>query len=335
MKAIVYTRHGLPIDDPLALVERELPEPIPDPHDLRVRVRAIAVNPVDTKVRRNAPVDTARILGWDAVGIVESVGVAVTRFVPGDRVWYAGSLDRPGCNSELQCVDERIAGHAPRSLTDAEAAALPLTSMTAWELLFDRLGVPEGGGDGRRLLVVGAAGGVGSILVQIARRLTKLSVIGTASRPESAKWVRDLGAHDVIDHGRPFAEQLIAAGYPNVDLVASLTHTDQHFSQIVEVVEPQGKIGLIDDPQTIDVRLLKQKSVSLHWEFMFTRPLFRTPDIARQHEILENVAAHVDDGKLRSTLAEHYGIIDATNLRRAHALIESHRSRGKIVLEGF
>lgn len=335
MKAVVYTHHGLPIADPLALVDVEVPEPSPDPHDLLVRVRAIAVNPVDTKIRRNVPVESPRILGWDAVGIVESVGAAVTRFVPGDRVWYAGCLDRPGSNGELQCVDERIAGHAPRSLSDAEAAALPLTSITAWELLFDRLGVPEGGGDGRRLLVLGAGGGVGSILVQIARRLTRLSVIGTAARPESAKWVRDLGAHDVIDHHLPLAEQLVAAGYPNVDLVASLTHTDQHFAQIVTVVEPQGRIGLIDDPQSIDIRLLKQKSVSLHWEFMFTRPIFRTPDVTRQHEILERVAAGVDDGTLRSTMSQHFGIIDAANLRRAHALLESHRARGKIVLEGF
>ncbi|MCC9598851.1 MULTISPECIES: zinc-binding alcohol dehydrogenase family protein [unclassified Rubrivivax] len=335
MKAIVYTEAGLPIEDARSLFETELPAPLPREHDLLVRVAAVAVNPVDTKVRRNQPTETPRILGWDAVGTVEAVGAAVTRFKPGDRVWYAGSIDRPGSYAELQCVDERIAGHAPATLDDAAAAALPLTTITAWELLFDRLGVAEGGGEGRKLLVVGAAGGVGSILVQLARKLTKLTVIGTASRPETADWVRTLGAHVVVDHSKPLAAELAAAGHPAVDYIASLTQTHLHYDAYVEAVAPQGRIGLIDDPEPIDVRRLKRKAVSLHWELMFTRPLFGTPDLVRQHEILERAAALVDAGTLVSTQGEHYGAISAANLRRAHALVESGRARGKLVLAGF
>ncbi|BAL94488.1 zinc-binding alcohol dehydrogenase family protein [Rubrivivax gelatinosus] len=335
MKAVVYTEAGLPIEDPASLFETELPAPVPREHDLLVRVAAVAVNPVDTKVRRNQPTETPRILGWDAVGTVEAVGAAVTRFKKGDRVWYAGSIDRPGSYAEWQCVDERIAGHAPATLDDAAAAALPLTTITAWELLFDRLGVAEGGGEGRKLLVVGAAGGVGSILVQLARKLTKLTVIATASRPETADWVRTLGAHAVVDHTRPLAAELAAAGHPEVHYITSLTQTHQHYDAYVEAVAAQGRIGLIDDPEAIDVRRLKRKAVSLHWESMFTRPVFGTDDLVRQHEILERVAALVDAGTLVSTQGEHYGVISAANLRRAHALVESGRARGKLVLDGF
>jgi zinc-binding alcohol dehydrogenase family protein len=250
-------------------------------------------------------------------------------------VFYAGSVTRPGAYAEYGVVDERIAGHQPTTLDDAHAAALPLTSVTAWELLFDRLGVAEGGGDGDALLVIGAAGGVGSILVQLARQLTKLRVIGTASRPETQEWVRDLGAHDVIDHTRPLQEELRRIGVAQVRYVASLTHTEERYAQIIEVLAPQGKLGLIDDPKTLDAMPLKLKAISLHWELMFTRPLFETPDMIRQHEILERVAALVDAGTLRTTVGEHFGTINAENLRRAHALIESNRARGKIVLEGF
>jgi zinc-binding alcohol dehydrogenase family protein len=212
---------------------------------------------------------------------------------------------------------------------------LPLTSVTAWELLFDRLDVVEGGGDGDALLIIGAAGGVGSILVQLARQLTKLRVIGTASRPETQEWVRDLGAHDVIDHTRPLEEELRRIGVAQVRYVASLTHTEERYAQIIEVLAPQGKLGLIDDPKTLDAMPLKLKAISLHWELMFTRPLFETPDMIRQHEILERIAALIDAGTLRTTVGEHFGTINAENLRRAHALVESHRARGKIVLEGF
>ncbi|NUU65924.1 zinc-binding alcohol dehydrogenase family protein [Enterobacteriaceae bacterium BIT-l23] len=333
MKAIVYSQNGLPITDPQSLYETELPKPQPGAHDLLVKIRAISVNPVDTKVRNGAPTDTPRILGWDAVGEVEAVGESVTLFQPGDEVFYAGSIVRPGAYAEYGLVDERIAGHKPRSLGDADAAALPLTSLTAWELLFDRLQVGEK--EDAALLIVGAGGGVGSIMTQLARQLTSLTVIGTASRPETAEWVKSLGAHHVIDHSRPLAEELKKIGIDQVRYVASLTHTDKHFPQIVEALAPQGRMGVIDDPEVLDVMPLKRKAVSLHWELMFTRAIFQTEDMQRQHEILENVSRLIDNGTLRSTLGDHYGQINAQNLRKAHALIESGKARGKIVLAGF
>lgn len=335
MKAIAYTRHGLPIDDPQSLVDIDLPMPLPRGRDLLVQVEAVSVNPVDTKVRARSPVEAPRVLGWDAAGVVHAVGPDVTLFKPGDAVYYAGSITRPGSNAQYQLVDERIVAHRPRSLDAAQAAALPLTSITAWELLFDRLRVPEGGGEGQTLLIVGAAGGVGSMLVQLARRLTKLTVIGTASRPETAGWVRDLGAHHVIDHSRPIAGELERAGLGPIDHVASLTHTDAHYAELIRALKPEGQLALIDDPATLDAMPLKSKSISLHWEMMFTRSMFETPTMIRQHELLERVARLVDDGVVKTTLAEHYGAINAANLRRAHALIESHRARGKVVLAGF
>jgi len=335
MKAVAYTEHGLPISDPRALQDITLPIPSPGPRDLRVAVRAISVNPVDTKVRNGVAVTEPRVLGWDAVGIVDAVGSEVSLFQPGDAVFYAGAIGRPGSNAEYQLVDERIVGHKPASLDDAAAAALPLTAITAWELLFDRLRIPEGGGEGQTLLVIGAAGGVGSILVQLARQLTRLTVIGTASRPDTQDWVYGLGAHHVIDHSQPLTDGLQRLGIAEVSHVASLTHTDQHYDQIVAALAPQGQLALIDDPGQLDVMALKRKSLSLHWESMFTRSSFNTPDLDRQHALLERVAALVDAGVLRTTLGEHYGRIDAANLRRAHALVESHRARGKLVLEGF
>jgi zinc-binding alcohol dehydrogenase family protein len=335
MQAIVYTQHGLPADNPNSLYEAELPKPEPGPRDLLVKIRAIAVNPVDTKVRKGSPTDKPRVLGWDAVGTVEAVGRDVSLYRSGDEVYYAGSIARAGAYAEYGLVDERIAGRKPVTLSDAHAAALPLTSLTAWELLFDRLGVTEGGGEGDAILVIGAAGGVGSILTQLARRLTKLRVIGTASRPQTQAWARELGAHDVIDHSRPLVDGLRDIGVSQVRYVASLTQTGIHFAQIVEALAPQGRLGVIDDPATLDAMPLKRKAISLHWELMFTRSLFETPDMIRQHEILERVAALIDDGTLRTTMAEHFGAINADNLRRAHALVESGRARGKIVLGGF
>lgn len=335
MKAIAYRQHGLPIDHPDALIDVDLPTPTPGPRDLLVQVQAVSVNPVDTKVRLNSAVTEPRVLGWDAVGIVQAVGRDVTLFKIGDEVFYAGAINRPGSNSELHLVDERIAGPKPRSLGAAQAAALPLTAITAWELLFDRLGVPEGGGAGQSLLIVGAAGGVGSILVQLARQLTRLTVIGTASRPETVQWAKELGAHHVIDHSRPLLTELEAIGIPQVDRVASLTQTDRHFAQLIGALRPQGQLALIDDPAALDARALKSKSLSLHWELMFTRPLYETPDMIRQHELLTRVAQLVDAGTLRTTLDQTFGTINAANLRRAHALIESGQARGKVVLEGF
>jgi len=335
MKAVVYTQHGLPIDQAEALLDMDLPAPQPGPRDVLVQVRAISVNPVDTKVRRGAAVTGPRVLGWDAAGVVVGTGSEVTGFKAGDEVYYAGSLIRPGSYSELHVVDERIVGHKPASLDFAAAAALPLTSLTAWELLFDRLKVAEGAGAGKTLLIVGASGGVGSILTQLAAQLTGLTVVGTASRPETREWVQALGAHHVIDHSRAMAPQLAALGIAHADIVISLTHTAQHYVDIVEMLAPQGQFALIDDPDTLDAMPLKRKSISLHWELMFTRSMFETPDMARQREILDRVAALVDSGTLRTTVGENFGAITAANLRRAHALVESNKARGKIVLAGF
>ncbi|MBX3660397.1 MAG: zinc-binding alcohol dehydrogenase family protein [Ramlibacter sp.] len=339
MKAIGYQR-PLPITDAAALQDLELPDPQPGARDLLVRVQAVSVNPVDVKVRAAMPPEAgqAKVLGWDAVGTVHAVGAEVRAFKPGDRVYYAGSFIRPGTNAQLHVVDERIVARAPATLSDAQAAALPLTSITAWEILFDRLRVPrsEGGeASGQSLLVVGGAGGVGSVLIQLARQLTGLRVIATASRPETRQWCLDLGAHDVIDHSRPLAAELAALGVPAVDYVASLTQTQQHMPQYLECIKPQGALALIDDPAALDALPLKRKSISLHWEMMFTRSMFGTPDMARQGELLAEVAALVDAGRLRSTLTEQVGPINAANLRRAHALVETGRSIGKVVLAGF
>ncbi|MFK3793811.1 zinc-binding alcohol dehydrogenase family protein [Pseudomonas piscis] len=337
MKAIAYYQ-SLPIDDPRALQDIELPEPTPGPRDLLVEVKAISVNPVDTKVRRNVQPEggAAKVLGWDVAGVVKAVGSEVSLFKAGDQVFYAGSIARAGANSEVHVVDERIVGHMPKSLGFAEAAALPLTAVTAWELLFDRLQVSQDPQNkDQSLLIVGAAGGVGSILTQLARQLTGLKVIGTASREQTQAWVRELGAHAVVDHSQPLSAELKRIGIEQVTHVASLTQTDTHLDQLVEALAPQGKLGLIDDPQSFDVTKLKRKSLSLHWEFMYTRSLFETPDMQQQHVILTRVAELIDAGTLKTTVGEHFGRIDAANLRRAHALLESGKAKGKIVLEGF
>nr|WP_315260477.1 zinc-binding alcohol dehydrogenase family protein [uncultured Duganella sp.] len=338
MKAIAY-RQSLPIENPEALIDIELPAPQATGRDLLVEVRAISVNPVDTKIRRNvAPAEgQAKVIGWDAAGVVRAVGPDVSLFKVGDEVWYAGDLTRAGTNSELHLVDERIVGYKPKNLDFAQAAALPLTTITAWELLFDRLQVSRDAGvtKGKSLLVIGAAGGVGSILVQLARQLTGLTIIGTASRPETGEWIKQLGAHHVIDHSKPLNEEITRLGLPPVTYVASLNQTDHHWAAISELVAPQGKVALIDDPDAIDVRTLKRKSVSLHWEFMYTRSMFQTDDIQQQHQLLNDVAKLVETGAVKTTLAERFGKINADNLKRAHALIESNRAKGKIVLEGF
>lgn len=336
MKAIGYHK-PLPIAESGSLIDAVLDTPAPTGHDLLVRVEAVSVNPVDIKLRGGvAPAEGAlRVLGFDAAGTVEAVGPDATLFRPGDAVFYAGAIDRPGTNSEFHLVDERIVGPKPRSLSVAEAAALPLTAITAWEMLFDRLQLTRGGEEGRSLLIVGGAGGVGSMAIQLARRLTNVRVLATASRPETAAWVRDLGAHDVIDHSGDIAGQIRALGLNGVEFIFSTNATDRHFPALVDIVAPQGRIGLIDDPAPIDVRLLKRKSVSLHWELMFTRSLFQTADLAQQHALLAEVSRLVDDGTLRTTLTETLGRIDAATLRRAHALIETGNARGKIVLAGF
>jgi zinc-binding alcohol dehydrogenase family protein len=337
MKAVGYIQ-SLPPSDPKSLFDFEAAKPTLGPHDLLVAVRAVSVNPVDTKVRMRAQGTEAqpKILGFDCAGVVESVGPEVKHFKAGDEVFYAGTISRPGTNAEFHLVDWRLAGHKPKSLSMAEAAALPLTSVTAWELLFDRLRVPLGKPQrAGSLLVVGASGGVGSILVQLARRLTGLTVIGSASRIESQHWVRKNGAHHTVDHSKKLSEEVRKLGIQHVEYIIGLTHTDEHFDEIVELIAPQGSFALIDDPTLIDVRKFKVKSASLHWESMFTRSVFQTPDMIEQHRILEQISTLVDDGLVHTTLGATGGRITAENLRKAHAAIESNKSIGKIVLEGF
>ena len=345
MKATGYTR-ALPVTDTESLVDIELPQPVASGHDLLVKVRAIAVNPVDYKIRQNVVAEEGqyKVIGWDAAGEVVATGEQVTLFQPGDQVFYAGDLTRPGSNAEYQLVDERIAGHKPRSLSDAEAAALPLTSITAWELLFEHLQLQQQSPDSRQatgevLLVVGAAGGVGSMLVQLAKTLTGATVIATASREASRNWVMELGADFVVDHSQPLKPQmdaLVAAGKTGpVTHVASLNATEQYFDSYVELLVPFGRIAMIDDPESLDVMKIKPRSLSLHIEFMFARSMHQAVDMQAQHELLEQVAELVDQGYLRTTAGRHLGTVNADNLRTAHAELESGRTVGKLVLEGF
>ena len=337
MKAVGY-QHSLPIQDEASLIDVELPRPLPSGRDLLVRVLAISANPVDAKMRlRSEPQNGShRVLGWDASGIVEAVGPEVTLFNCGDAVFYAGAIDRQGTNAEFHLVDERLVGPKPRSLSHAESAAVPLTAITAWETLFDRLNVRRPvPGAGNAILIIGGAGGVGSMAIQLVRQLTDLVVIATASRDETSAWVKGLGAHHVVDHRRPLAAQVSALGIGAPAFVLSTTQTDKHFDEIVELIAPQGRFALIDDPDLIDARKLKRKSVSLHWELMFTRSIFKTADMAKQHELLASVSALLDEGRVKTTLAENFGKINAANLKRAHALLETGTAKGKIVLEGF
>ncbi len=338
MKAVGFYRY-LPIDDPESLLDLELPAPTPAGRDLLVEVKAIAVNPVDYKSRAPRPqVETAaKILGWDAAGVVKAVGPDATLFRPGDAVYYAGSRTRPGCDSELHLVDERIAGRKPRSLGFAEAAALPLTTLTAWEALFDRLGISRTGADaGRAVLIIGGAGGVGSIAIQLAKRLARLTVVATASRPESATWVRGLGADEVIDHTQDLAAQLGALGRPDVDYILCLNSTDHHFPAFAPVIKPQGKIcAIVSTQKPVDLAPLMAKSVTFAWELMFTRPMFQTADMRAQHDLLDEAAGLIEAGVLATTVTTRLGAINAANLRRAHALLEGGHVIGKIVLEGF
>jgi len=337
MRAVGY-RQSQPITAETSLIDLDLPEPKATGRDLLVEVKAVSVNPVDTKIRvRSQPAEgQTSVLGWDAAGIVRAVGPEVTGFKPGDAVFYAGAIDRPGSNAEFHLVDERIVGPKPKSLGFGEAAALPLTAITAWEMLFDRLDIRKPvPGAANALLIIGGAGGVGSIAIQLARQLTDVTVIATASRPETRAWALELGAHHVIDHTKPLPAQIAALGIGAPAFVFSTTHTDTHLEGIVELMAPQGRFGLIDDPKTLDANPLKRKSLSLHWELMFTRSLFQTADMGEQGKLLAEVSRLVDAGQIRTTLAEHFGTINAANLKRAHALIESNRAKGKIVLEGF
>lgn len=337
MKAIGY-QIPQAIEAQNSLVDIDLPRPSPTGRDILVEVKAVSVNPVDTKVRTSATPEPGqwKVLGWDAAGVVIATGPDATLFKPGDEVFYAGAINRSGTNAEFHLVDERIVGPKPATLDYAAAAALPLTSITAWEMLFDRLRVNDPvPGAANAIVIIGGAGGVGSIAIQIARALTDLTVIATASRPETQDWVKSLGAHHVIDHRQPIAAQVAALGIGQPGFVFSTTNTDDHFAQIVELIAPQGRFGLIDDPKELSALPLKRKALSLHWELMFTRSLFGTADIQKQHDLLTEIGTLVDGGKISTTAAENFGTINAENLKRAHALLESGQAKGKIVLAGF
>ncbi|SDH61956.1 zinc-binding alcohol dehydrogenase family protein [Winogradskyella thalassocola] len=335
MKAIGY-KENLPIEDINSLQDIELNTPKSTGRDILVDIKAISVNPADYKVRAGMPIegDDWKVIGWDATGIVKEVGEDVSLFKVGDEVWYAGDFTRQGSYAEYQIVDERIVGKKPTSLTFPEAAALPLTTLTAYEMLFDRLQVAKEDAS-KSILVIGAAGGVGSILVQLAKKLTKLNIIGTASREETTAWLKDLGADSVINHRLKLSEELEKHNLPAPDYVVSLNGTEQHADEIVKLIKPQGKFGFIDDPKTFNIMPFKLKSVSTHWEFMFTRSMFQTEDMIEQHNILNKVAELIDNGTIKTTLGENFGIINAENLRKAHAFLETGKAKGKIVLEGF
>lgn len=340
MKVIGLT-HYLPIDDARSLQDFDLPDPAaPQGQDLLVQVQAVSVNPVDTKLRAPKPgqEDPPRVLGFDAAGFVVAVGPEVTAFEVGDEVYYAGDVTRPGCNAQLQLVDERLVGRKPTTLDFAEAAALPLTTLTAWELLFQRMPFQLDGKRhvGKVLLVIGGAGGVGSIAIQLGRH-AGFTVVATASREESVQWCRQLGAAHVIDHRQPLAPQLQALGISQVDAALNLANTDLYWQQLGELLAPQGHVGLVVEPAG-ELRIgdpYKAKCIGIHWEFMFARARFRTADMIEQHRILTRAASLIDAGELRTTLTQRLGTINAHNLRHAHHLLESGRSIGKLALEGW
>lgn len=337
MRAIGYRQPG-PLDRPDSLLDLERPDPVATGRDLLVEVKAISVNPVDVKVRanRDLAVDGVSVIGWDAAGVVRAVGGEVSLFKPGDEVAYSGTITRPGANSELHLIDERLVGRKPASLDWAEAAALPLTGVTAWETLFDRIDVRRPvRGAANAILVIGGAGGVGSITIQLAKALTDLTVIATASRSETRAWVEAMGADHIVDHSQPLAPQIAGLGLGAPAFVFSTTHTAKHVLSIAELIAPEGRFALIDDPATLDIVPFKQKSVSIHWELMYTRSSFPGLDLARQGMIVNELAGLIDAGRLRTTLTERLSPINAENLKRAHAMVESAAMRGKVVLEGW
>jgi NADPH2:quinone reductase len=336
MKAVAFT-HSKPVTDFEALIDLEVAVPVPRHHDLLVEIKAVSVNPVDAKIRVGGePLGEPRVLGFDAAGIVRAIGPDVQNFAVGDEVFYAGVPTRPGTNAEFHLVDHRIVGHKPKTLNFASAAALPLTSLTAWEMLFDRFRIPRSKETQGTLLIVGGAGGVGSIAIQLVAKLTGLTIVATASRPETTKWCRELGAHHVINHHEDMAAQFAALGLAAPNYIFCVTNQRTHFKKLTELLAPEGAIGIIEsNTGTIDISKLIRKCGTLHTEFMFARGVLHTTTMAEQHLILEAIAHLIDDGTLKTTMTEHYGTINATNLRRAHAAIETGSVRGKIVLEGF
>jgi zinc-binding alcohol dehydrogenase family protein len=335
MKAVAFT-HSRPISDDDSLVDIELPAPEPRHHDLLVEVKAVSVNPVDIKIRRyGEPLGEQRILGFDAAGIVRGVGSEVTNFGVGDEVYYAGVPTRPGANAEFHLVDDRITGHKPKTLSFAEAAALPLTGLTAWEMLFERFKIPRDQTVTGNLLIVGGAGGVGSIAIQLAAALTDLTVIATASRPETVEWCHSLGAHHVINHHHDMAKQIATLELAPPDYIFCTTHEESHWNEITKLLAADGAIGILERGAPLNISALWEKCGSIHTEYVFARGIQKTRSISAQHRTLEAIAYLVDNGTLRTTMTENYGVINAANLKRAHAAIETGSVRGKIVLEGF
>ena len=335
MKAVAFA-HSRPIAAEDALIDIDLPAPEPRHHDLLVEVKAVSVNPVDIKIRRyDDPLGTPRVLGFDAAGIVRGVGSEVRNFGVGDEVYYAGVPTRPGANAEFHLVDERIAGRKPKTLSFAEAAALPLTGLTAWEMLFERFKIPRDQSTPGVLLIVGGAGGVGSIATQLAAELTDLTVIATASRPETVEWCKSLGAHHVIDHSRDMTRQIAGLALTPPDYIFCVTHEGAHWAELTKLLAPDGSIGILERGAPLNISALWEKCASIHFEYVFARGIRKTRTMSAQHRTLEAIAHLVDTGVLRTTMTEHYGSINATNLKRAHAAIETSRVRGKIVLEGF
>lgn len=336
MKAVGFT-HYLPVEDTNAFLDLEIDKPAPKGHDILVAVKAVAINPVDTKVRaqKDKVEDQARIIGYDASGVVEAVGSAVTLFKPGDEVYYAGDITRSGTNAEFHLVDERIVGRRPPSLSHAEAAALPLTTITAYEAFFDRLGIDRDGADsGQSILIIGAGGGVGSIGIQLAK-LAGLKVIATASRPETSAWVQELGADHVVNHREDMVAQIRALGFQHVDHIA-IFNDMRHWETAVELIRPQGGIVSIEDTDLpMPMGGMKMKAASLHWEFMFARSMHQTHDMVEQHKLLTYVAGQIDAGKIKTTVSKRISPINATNMREAHRLVETGQAKGKIVLEDF
>ncbi|PRZ45455.1 zinc-binding alcohol dehydrogenase family protein [Tritonibacter scottomollicae] len=336
MKAVGFT-HYLPVEDANAFLDLEVDKPEPKGHDILVAVKAVAVNPVDTKVRapKDKVEDQARIIGYDASGVVEAVGSEVTLFKPGDEVYYAGDITRSGTNAEFHLVDERIVGRRPASLSHAEAAALPLTTITAYEAFFDRLGIDRDGADsGQSILIIGAGGGVGSIGIQLAKQ-AGLKVLATASRPETSAWVQELGADHVVNHREDMVAQIRALGIQHVDHIA-IFNDMRHWETAVELIRPQGGIVSIDDTDLpMPMGGMKMKAASFHWEFMFARSMHQTHDMVEQHKLLSYVADQIDAGKIKTTVSKRMSPINATNMREAHRLVETGQAKGKIVVEGF
>lgn len=336
MRAVGYAA-SLPLSDAAALENIELPVPTPGAGQLLVRVRAVAMNPADVKIRMWIAPEAGqhRVLGLDAAGEVVLVGDGVTGFAPGDQVVYLhGSFDR-GTNAEYHLTDAVRAVHKPASLSFGDAAALPVAGLTSWELLFDVFRVTEGAGEGDTLLVINGAGGVGSMLIQLAKTLTKLRVVATASRPETEAWCTKLGADAVVNHHKDIKAQLAGLGIPAPRYVASLAGTERNWASLVDLIAPRGHIALIDDPETLDVKLLKTKSLTVTWELCLTRPLCATPDVAAHAKALARIADLAATGQLQAMATTRLSPIDATTIAEAQALQESGKCIGKTVIEGW